>query len=317
MASCKNNRKNVSQINALTCESCSSKNISSHEQGYVCIDCGIVIETKVFEYHRPYDNKLLQHAVLGGTTIGTRRERLGINNSSHIDKLNKLHSIQDNKKIANIKARSELKRIFEHLRLPSSQKELVLSRFKKFRGCLRPGTKYRSPEKLIPITIYFCIKLNNISINEKELLEVSKISKKEFNAFKLQISQFMPEYTERNRKDYILQKIMELREHFTLKLDFYYQSKAILYKFWNLINCTKDDVIAGLVSSLILLCYHEDRDDITVNSLCSKLGIRMSTIQSQVKKRIIDKFKIPNFVSLVKSKDLLRSILQKLNLVEK
>ncbi|MBN1801453.1 MAG: hypothetical protein JW891_08105 [Candidatus Lokiarchaeota archaeon] len=314
MATCKNvNKSTNSNDLKIKCDNCSSNNIKDHEQGYVCVDCGIVIESKIFEYHKPYEDKRVQHAVLGGTTIGTRRERLRTVASSRLDKLNKLHCIQDSKKLVNIKARSEIKRIFEHLHLPKSQSNLVLARFKKFRACLRPGTKYRSPEKLVPLTIYFCLKIRNMSINEQELLEVSKITKKEFNAFKLQISRFMPEYAERNRKEYVLQKIMELREHFKLNMEFYYQSKTIMYRLWNVINCTKDDVIAGVVSSMVLLCFYKEREDLTVNALCSKLGIRMSTIQSQVKKRIFDRFKIPNFESLVKSTDDLRKVLLKLN----
>ena len=42
----------------------------------------------------------------------------------------------------------------------------------------------------------------------------------------------------------------------------------------------------------------------------------MSTIQSQVKKRIINKLNITGFVSLVKSSDLLRKLLVKMGLLE-
>jgi hypothetical protein len=206
-------------------------------------------------------------------------------------------------------------RIFEILNLPSSIKSIVINKFEKFRSCLHPGTKYRTPEKLIPITIYIVCKIENISISEYELLEVSKISKKEFNHFKLQIQHFLPQYKERNRKQYILQRILEVSEHFKLGMDFYHQAKLILYKFWDTISNTKDDVIAGLVSSISLLCVFKTLE-VSVSSICTMLNIKMSTIQFQVKKRIFEQFKISGFTTLIQSKDLLRKVMEKMGLLK-
>ncbi len=301
-------------FNDFTCDLCSSTDIIETKEGFVCRNCGIVLDIQKLEYYRPYNDDIVQHAVLGNTQIGFRRERLKNPNSVRLEKLNRLHSIKDNRQTVLDKARIEISRIFNNLNLPETHKELVFEKFKKIRKGLKPGTKYRNPEKLVPIAIYFTLKLQNISVNEKELLEVSKISKKEFNAFKLQIQSFVPKYAERNRKEYIMQKILEISEHFGLGMPFYYQSKKILYRLWAGIICTKDDVIAGLVSSISILCSFKDQ--VNVNSVCKRLGIKMSTIQSQVKKRIIDKLNITGFVSLVKSSDLLRKILVKMGLLE-
>jgi len=306
----------ITSIEDATCDVCNSKNMRQHELGQVCNDCGVVIESTILEYHRPYNEEVIQHSVLGGTTIGTIQERRRYSNSIHLNKLNKLHSIQESEKAVNSKARKEIKRIFEHLHLPSSTIDTTFRSFQDLRSQLQSGTKFRSPEKLVPITIYSTMKLHNISINEGELLEVSKITKKEFNSFKLQVSKFMPKYAERNRKQYILQKILEIREYFRLDMGFFYTAKSIMYKLWNSINCTKDDVIAGLSCSITALCCYSDRDDLTVNAICRKLGIMMSTIQSQVKNKIFDRYNIPNFESLVKSTDILRKILIALKVIE-
>jgi hypothetical protein len=66
-------------------------------------------------------------------------------------------------------------------------------------------------------------------------------------------------------------------------------------------------VIAGLVASITALCFYKER--ITVNAICNKIGIKMSTIQSQVKKNIFNRLKIPGFVSLVRSSKLLKETL--------
>ena len=79
-------------------------------------------------------------------------------------------------------------------------------------------------------------------------------------------------------------------EHYNLGMTFYLESKIILSKLWDGIKNTKDDVIAGLITSIVALCHY--RDKITVNSICSFLNIRMSTIQSQVKERIFNHYYI-------------------------
>jgi len=154
----------------------------------------VVLEVQKFEYNRPYKENRLQHAILGVTQIGSVRERFQYQNSVRLEKLNKLHSIINNKGSVFNKARIEISRILDYLNLPESRKRAIFVKFKNFYTALKPGTKYRNPEKLVPLTIYFYLKFQNISIKEAELLEISKISKREFNAFKLQIQNFFPQY---------------------------------------------------------------------------------------------------------------------------
>jgi len=287
----------------LKCEVCKSKDISENSEGmYVCQDCGIVLEEQKLKYYKPYNEQAIQNAVLTKTYIGYKNERYY---HYKFDRLNKLHSISDNKKATFNKARYEISRILYALRLPDSYRDLILDKFKKLYGALRPSTKYRAPEKLVPLVIYFFLKFNNISINEKELLEVFRISKKEFNAFKLQIDNFFPDYhTRRNRQEYVLQRILEIAEHFDLGMLFYYQSKALLYRIWKLVNNTKEDVISGVIANIIALCWYKEK--VTVNAICKKLGIRMSTVQWQLKNRIVKPLNITGFVSLVKSGELIK-----------
>ena len=306
--------KTLQSNTEMTCDACSSTDIVETLDGYTCRDCGIVLEIQKLEYHRPYNEDIIQHAVIGTTQIGTKRERMRLPISARLEKLNKLHSIKENKETILNKARIEISRTFTALNLPETQKETVFQRFQRFRNALSPGTKYRSVEKLVPITIYYSFKTQNMSINESELLEVSKITKREFNAFKLRIQSFEPQYAARKRKDYIIQKILEVSEHFDLGMPFYYQSKKILYKLWETLKCTTDDVVAGVVSSISVLCSFSGK--INVNAICKRLGIKMSTIQSQVKRKIMVRANGAEFVSLVKSADLLRTVMEKWGLVE-
>ena len=297
-----------------SCDLCNSDNIVETTEGYVCGDCGIVLEVQKLEYHRPYNDDILQFAPLGQTQIGTKRERLCLPNSIQWEQWHKLHRIQDNEKAVLNKARMEISRIFSALHLPSAYQKIVFRRVKTVRSKFRPRTKYRNVEKLVPAVIYYTFKLRNISINEEELINVSGISKKEFKDFFLQLRSFIPEYAKRNRQEYIIQKMLQVTEYFDLGLGFYYLSKKIMYKLWELIKNTTDDVIVGVATSISALCSY--KDDISVNAICKMLGIKMSSVQFQVRERIFRKLKVEGFISLVRSSDLLKKIMERLGLLE-
>ncbi|MHA1981529.1 MAG: hypothetical protein ACTSXN_10625, partial [Promethearchaeota archaeon] len=149
---------------------------------------------------------------------------------------------------------------------------------------------------------------------EQELLEISQITKKEFNSFKLQLHAYFPSYQNRDRKDYVLKKIYQITEEFELGMEFYHTARKIMYKFWKAIKSTKDDVIAGVVCSIIALCDKEI--GLKVNAICSHLGIQMSTIQRQVEHNVFNRLRIRGFTSLVRSSELLKNVMVDLGLVE-
>ena len=304
-----------SEINPLECcDICNSINIEETREGFVCKDCGIVLQVQKLEYYRPYNDDFLQHAVLGKTKMGFKRERMALQHSDRLEHQSKLNSIESSKKVTERTARIEIKRILTTLQLPMSFADAIFKKVIEIRSKLGIGTKYRNPEKLVPIVIYLFFKLKGKTIDKHKILEVSAITKKEFHSFLLQIDLFIPQYAERNRKKYILQRIMEITDHFSLKMGFYYQSKKILYKLWDIIKGTTDNVVAGLVSSISILCL--ETVDVKVSAICERLNIQMSTIQCQVEKKIFEHYHVPGFESLIKSSHLLRKVMIKLGLLE-
>lgn len=93
-----------------------------------------------------------------------------------------------------VRANYEIRRILSILGCSLSKASPIYKLFWKIRNCLQPGMKYRDVARLVPITIYFYYKLNSKYLNEYELLEVSMISKLEFNNFKLQLREYLPQY---------------------------------------------------------------------------------------------------------------------------
>ena len=295
------------------CDICGSNNIVETLEGFTCRACGIVLEVQKLEYHRPYDADIVQHAVLSKTQIGFKSERRKLQHSTKLEGLSRIDASRSTEENVVIRAKVEIKRILTALGFTLNDFELILSKFKENRAKLGKGTKYRSPQMLVPCIIYAYYKENNKPIREKDLLEVSSISKKDFNAFKFSILRIWPEYKERNRKEYIIQRILEVTEHFNLGMPFFYQSKKILNRFYESIKNTKDDVIIGLVTSITLLCSQQG--NVSISALCNLLGIKMSTIHRQVERRVIQRFNVPGFKSLVKSADLLKKVIGKLGVL--
>jgi len=312
----KNNPDNPSLSDMdLTCELCNSKEILETDQGYVCSKCGLVLEAPRMKYHRPFIKEKIQHEVsTGNTSIGYQKERLRDKYSSKLERLQKIQQTRSNEDYIYHSANIEISRLLTGLSLPRSFKEPVFKVFKEIRKKLQKGTKYRNSEKLLPTLIYFYCKKESIAINEQKLLDIAKVEKKEYNYCKLKISRLIPEYYERNRKDLIMTKVLGISEQYNLGMDFYYDSKKVLINLWEGIKCTTDDVIAGLISSISVLCNYRNR--ITISSICSALNIQMSTIQSQVKRKIIKRFNVPEFESLVKSADLVKTIIYKLGILK-
>ena len=296
------------------CDVCGSMDIIETYEGYSCRDCGIVLEVQKLEYHRPYDKDILQYAVINRTQIGTKKERFVINSSVRFGAMNKLDTHRTHEEMVINAAIVEIKRIITALKFPSRDLYPLLELFKYIRAQIGKGTKYKHPTMLIPCVIYAFYKGNNKPIHERELLEVARISKKDFNSFKYSIIRIWPQYQERNRKEYVVRRIFELTEHFKLGMPFFYQSKKILSKFYESIKNTKDDVIVGLVCSITLLCTRNNT--CRVSNLCDILGIKMSAIQKQVEKKIFERFREGGFRSLVKSAGLLRKIMTKLGVFE-
>ena len=274
----------------------------------------MVLSNLVMEYHHPFDDSRIDHAPSGKTQIGSVKERITNSRSIHIVKLNRLDSERDGSERVKVSANYEIRRILSGLGLPLLDIEPIFKLFWKIRNCLQAGTKYRSVRKLVPITVYLHCKLNCKGINEQELLEISNISKQEFNSFKLQLKNYIPQYYSRDRKQFILQKIMNITMEFDQGMEFYHASENVLNKLWEIIKCTKDDVVASLCTSIVALC--ESERDLKVNSICTYAGIQMSTIHRQIEQKIFERLQVEGFESLVRSSDMLRKVMIKLGVIE-
>ncbi len=297
------------------CECCGSSDFTASEFGKICKACGVIKEQLSMVYNTPYRENAVQHAPMSGfTKIGTLYEQLANQNSSKIRSLKKTN-LRYNRPDHQLEiGRVEISRLFHILQLPHRLKRETFQSYCEVRNRLTPGTKYRSPAGLSAVVVYTMMKLRKISIDQIAILEVSHLSRKEFNEFKLKVCPLFRDYAKRDRKAYVSQKLLQISEQFELGMKFYFRSKKILDGLWSQINNTTDEAVAGLTASLCLLTQQSKH--VTVTSICNQLGIMPSTVHFQVRKQIIDRYQVQGYKSLLRSRELITTALSKLGLVE-
>ena len=209
------------------CEACNSTDIKHEPMGYVCGNCGLVLSELVMQYDRPYQDHKIQHAPLGKTQMGFYKERQIIARSDRMAALSKLDQERSTQERVKTKAKYEINRILSAMGLPLKESDVIQKLFWGLYTKLQPNTKYRGVDKLVPITVYLHCKLECKVFSQRELLEVAKISKKELNQFKLQLRNFIPHYTKRNRKELILKMIISVCEQYELGMKFYETARKI------------------------------------------------------------------------------------------
>lgn len=96
-------------------------------------------------------------------------------------------------------------------------------------------------------------------------------------------------------------------ENFELGMPFFYRSKKILFSLWKIIQDTTDEILAGLITSISIICSNKEK--IRPNHICKYLGINLSTLEYQVKEKIIKKYKISGFTSLIASSEIIKRLI--------
>ena len=92
--------------------------------------------------------------------------------------------LQTKKKSVLERGNVETYRLLKCLGVPISLKKLIIKKLMNLWSTFTPGSKFRNLEILVPMAIYFVLKSQKFPFNKIELLQMSKISKKEFNTLK-------------------------------------------------------------------------------------------------------------------------------------
>jgi len=311
----KNNNLNLpsffNSVN-LFCDGCSSDDISESIDGYVCRNCGLIIDVPIFRHNSPYNQDSVQvysNELKKTTKLGTNLERISNSRSYEFQRMSKMQNISNEyENFVLHLANSEFNRILTALHLPNSLKNDCISIFRIVWKNLKKGTKGRSAEKLAPVILFMVLKVKTINFDVSSFMNILNVNKNDFKEILIETVRYYPAYAKRERKPLILKKVNEICEFFNFDKDFIILANVILQKFWPHIKNTKDDVIAGVISALVVIV--KEIRSVSISRICDKIGIKMSTINYQVKNHIFGKKKNAGFRSLINSSNLIRDIVK-------
>jgi len=296
------------------CEECGSDIIIVSNGHHTCIGCGFVSEDVVLgeQVYYSYENE--PNIYLNNTTIGNYLERIRHQYTSRMNSMIKLDPGKNKpQRIIQI-AKENIKTLLFILRLPEKDRKFIFNVFTDFHPKIKEGTKFCNPEKLIPCIIFVYYKyLEGRIISSVELINYSKINRKELNYFMTHFSHLWAGYN-MDKQSMVLQLILKVTEEYKLGMDFYYQSEKIHLGLWDYISDTTEQILAGFACSLTLLCVGVYK--VRTSNICEKLNISMSNISKKFKDKIVKRFKLENYKSLVKSADLIKRFLFGLDLID-
>jgi len=313
------NKQNIADaimnvLNTNNCIECGSDNIFVSSGYHTCKGCGCVSEDLVFEEQifNSYNNNTRNYII--NTTIGNHLERIRLQSTSRMNNIIKLDRRQTKDQLLIQKAKEEIKRLLIILRLPEKDRRIIFTYFKDFNTKIKKGNKFKNPETLVPCIIFVYYKyIKSRSINSIELINYSKITRKEFRFFLTHYNHLWAE-NKMDKQSMVLKLILKVTEEYNLGMDFYYQSERILLGLWEHIYDTTEQLLAGFACSLILLCVSVYK--VKPSNICENLNISMSNISKKFKYKIVKQFKLENYKSLVKSAELIRRFLIGMDLIE-
>lgn len=303
----------------LRCDECESENLIISNGEYICRDCGLVLENKNLLHKVILKKDNMIYGKERYTKLGNRYERLNTPYSQKFERLNWLNKKNNHEETVFRTMKIEISRILHYLELPLSLKQEIFRLTKKIYSCLSKNVKYRNPCKLASVVIYEKCKRSALPVCQKDLLEISKIDRKEFLSFLSAIIKFLPIYDETRKIAYISNKIFEIVSYFEFEFEFFFQVKELLYKLWPIIKLSTEDIIACTLSIISFSVLYEGKlkENLKINTICKKFGVRMSSISNFIKRTILPQFKIEGFRGLIKSTFLLRQLLEKVDFIKK
>ncbi|MBD3214832.1 MAG: hypothetical protein GF311_19630 [Candidatus Lokiarchaeota archaeon] len=298
------------------CDLCDSSNIVETTQGYVCSQCGLLVETHKFEFNIPFESEKRQHEILSSNTIGTKHEQIHSHNSQKFLRLQsrQIHYSHSYLSSVRLVIYGEVSRIFSICQYPRKFQKIVCEKTYRIWNSLRPGTKYRNPILLTPLIIYYVLKANAYPIKSGTLLESSPISRKEFNAFRTKAIGALPKYRHRNRIELIYNSLTEFASVFSLGSSFYPYSQKLVKKLWPLLKFYRDSTVASVIT-IILTRTFQKYSFMTIKQLCEYFGTSYRTVQVRIAESICEPLNIKTFTTIGEGKEAFRCILQKLEVI--
>ena len=142
--------------------------------------------------------------------------------------------------------------ILAKLQIKCSQKikDAITSKFQEVYTLLTPLTRFRDPDKLLYLVIYYTLKIEGVSAPISRILECAGLSEWDFEMWKYNLSEYFTDYKNMGRQKDILQLVYKMSSIFHFEREYQYSAKCILYTLFEKMKDNKNEVIAAAVVSL-------------------------------------------------------------------
>jgi len=175
---------------------------------------------------------------------------------------------------------------------------------------IRPKTKYRNYQKILPVAMYLSLKLKGMPLHTGLLFAKEHISRKEFNCGIRNIAPLYEEYQNRNKKEVIRQYLVSVNREFRLGDQFIEYSQKALEFFYKDLSRLKEQLMAGVISYMSLLLTNNPPNLIT--SICDYLGIASCSLYPTFKRFLRYNNDSSTHNGIISSQDKIRNWLLKL-----
>jgi len=154
----------------------------------------------------------------------------------------------------------------------------------------------------------------SIPIDPKDVIHVSHLSKTEFSRYRLRVLEHMPIYRTMNRKFSILNLLIQFQNSFHLGQKFILYANVLLTKLWPILTNYRDTTIASVISIILCQTFYSDKS-IPIAQITSHFHTAYTTIQIRIQDSICNSLDIKGFTTLGASRDIFRSILEKVSII--
>ena len=288
------------------CPECHSNRTLIIRGALTCIECGVVLESRMLETEFNedifYSNYMYQHGISSNWSDSIQR---------HVGARYKRLDSSKNLEPKSYRGRSEIARILLRMGLEKSFIEKIMVLFYQLMNAIPKKTKFQNAEKLACCAILGFLRIHCINFKEDELLSLSMASQQDLQSFKALLSRYIPQYTFRDRKRRISSEIWNFVDDLKLPNEFFQEAMLFLQRAWSFISNTSDAVISVKCCAVILHCSDVDIGSVrlSISDICKYFGCSENHLTDQLKRDFNTARNIPKFMSLKKTPSILKSFL--------
>lgn len=177
------------------------------------------------------------------------------------------------------------------------------------RDLVTPHTRYTALDKLGPIVLYMFLKTRGVLLVLPDFLDLYKLKYYEFTTDLKTVIKFYPEFYARDKKSIIKKYITTILQNFQVEEQFNSHALTLFDHFYPLVEYRKEEIVAVVICALTAISF--DLNQMSMRLICSKAGIRQSSLNRAIVDKIFPYLEIPSTLKFKPSFELVKSKIRK------